>query len=446
MHGQLNRQSSSLEPNPSQIREKAILVGVALPADGSWEIDDSLDELELLADTAGADVTDRVTQTLARINVATYIGKGKVQELKGLVKMRNADLVIFDDDLAPVQVRNLERDLGCKLLDRSALILDIFARRAKTAIAKTQVELAQLDYLRTRLTRQWTHLSRQKGGIGTKGPGETQIETDRRLIGHRIAVLKARLEKIDRQRTTQRKRRDAFTRAALVGYTNAGKSTLMNALADSAVFAEDRLFATLDSTTRLAQLAPNKEVLLSDTVGFIRKLPHNLIESFKSTLDEVREADVLLHVVDVTHPGYEDQMSVVNQTLQELRAFGKPTLTVFNKIDALEDKGLVHVLEKEHPQAAFVSSLRGIGVEDLKTRLRELVEQGYVERMVYIPVEFSRAISRVHEMAEVLDEEYLFTAREGDGVPVAVVRLRFRVSPAHHVSLESDLKKFAISA
>ncbi|MEX0599973.1 MAG: GTPase HflX, partial [Rhodothermales bacterium] len=257
--------------------ESAVLVGVVTPDTTRWNVEDSLNELAELADTAGAAVTDRITQSLTKLNPATYIGKGKVDEVKRLVTARGTDLVIFDDDLSPVQIRNLERALDCKLVDRSALILDIFATRAKTAVAKTQVELAQLDYLRTRLTRQWTHLSRQKGGIGTKGPGETQIETDRRLIGDRISTLKDRLEKIDRQRTTQRKGRDQFSRVSLVGYTNAGKSTLMNALAGADVFAENRLFATLDATTRQVELAPNKEALLSDTVGFIRKLPHKLI-------------------------------------------------------------------------------------------------------------------------------------------------------------------------
>ncbi len=301
-------------------QESAIIVGVITPGLSRWEVDDSLNELELLADTAGAVVTDRVTQKLPRLSASTYVGKGKVNELKQLVAARKSDLVIFDDDLTPVQLRNLERSLGCKLLDRSGLILDIFARHAKTAVAKTQVELAQLDYVRSRLTRQWTHLSRQKGGIGTKGPGETQIETDRRLIGARIATLTERLQRIDRQRTTQRKGREQHTRISLVGYTNAGKSTLMNTLADTNVLAEDRLFATLDATIRLIPLAPNKDVLLSDTVGFIRKLPHKLIESFKSTLDEVRESDVLLHLVDVTHPRFDDHVGVVRETLRELGA------------------------------------------------------------------------------------------------------------------------------
>ncbi|GIV58662.1 MAG: GTPase HflX [Bacteroidetes bacterium] len=429
------------QPRPNE-RESAILVGVVKPGTHAWEIEDSLNELELLADTAGADVTDRVTQSLARINAATYIGKGKVEDLRRLVEARKSDLVIFDDDLSPVQLRNLERVLKVKLVDRTALILDIFARRAKTAVAKTQVELAQLDYLRTRLTRQWTHLSRQKGGIGTKGPGETQIETDRRLIGHRMATLKRRLEEIDRQRTTQRQRREAFTRVSLVGYTNAGKSTLMNALADTNVLAENRLFATLDATTRLISLASNKQVLLSDTVGFIRKLPHRLIESFKSTLDEVRESDVLLHVVDCTHPRFEDQIRVVRATLKELGVLQKPTLFVFNKIDALAEHGLLGALREEYPEAAFVSAERGIGLGELKGKLLALIERDYLEQMVYIPVTEARTLAHLRRVVEMLSEDFLY-ARNGEQEPVPVVRLHFRVHPRHFADMEPVLKRFA---
>ncbi len=434
-----------IENEQSPKLEKAILVGVSRPGEGSWEIDDSLDELELLADTAGAVVTDRVIQSLDRINPATYVGKGKVQEVKGLVKMRGADLVIFDDDLVPVQIRNLEREFGCKLVDRSGLILDIFASRAKTAVAKTQVELAQLDYLRTRLTRAWTHLSRQKGGIGTKGPGETQIETDRRLIGHRISVLTDRLKRIDQQRKTQRKGRSLYTRVSLVGYTNAGKSTLMNALASAGVLAEDRLFATLDATTRIAQLGPGKDVLLSDTVGFIRKLPHKLIESFKSTLDEVRESDFLLHVVDVTHPGFRDQIKTVNLTLKELGVLEKPTLMVFNKIDGLDEKSIIQSLKAEYRRSAFVSALRSLGLMELRTGLLEMIEEDFVERVVYIPVEDSKVIARLHSATEVIDEEYVVQDGE-DGSQKAVVRLRFRVSPTQHSAIKREIDKYAISA
>ena len=411
-----------------------------------YDVEDSLNELELLADTAGAFVTDRVTQSLQQVTTSTYVGKGKVHELKHLIDERKTDLVIFDDDLSPVQLRNLERAFDCKVLDRTALILDIFATRAKTATAKTQVELAQLDYLRTRLTRQWTHLSRQKGGIGTKGPGETQIETDRRLIGTRMATLRDRLDKIDQQRTTQRKGRSEYPRVSLVGYTNAGKSTLMNALADTNVLAENRLFATLDATTRLVYPAPNKPVLLSDTVGFIRKLPHRLIESFKSTLDEVRESDLLLHVVDATHPRFEDHIKVVRETLREIGVKEKPTLLVFNKVDALEEHNLIGALRAEYPDAAFVSALRGIGLEDLKRKLVELMEQDYVERVAYVPVGEAKAIAHIHKVADVLSEDYHYATDSsplGDPErPLAVARLHFRVAKRHERDLHRMLKPF----
>lgn len=424
--------------------ESAVLVGVITPDTTRWNVEDSLNELAELADTAGAVVTDRITQSLSKLNPATYVGKGKVDELKRLVAARNSDLVIFDDDLSPVQIRNLEKALGCKLLDRSALILDIFATRAKTAVAKTQVELAQLDYLRTRLTRQWTHLSRQKGGIGTKGPGETQIETDRRLIGDRMSSLKDRLEKIDRQRTIQRKGRDRFSRVSLVGYTNAGKSTLMNALAGAGVLAEDRLFATLDATTRQVELSPNKEALLSDTVGFIRKLPHKLIESFKSTLDEVRESDVLMHVIDVTHPRFEDHIEVVNETLRELGAGSKPVLLVFNKVDMVEEPGLFGALRAQYEDAAFVSALRGIGLDDLKKRLLEVIERDFVERIVYVPVVEAKTIAQIHRVSNVLSEDYMY-ARNGEPAerPVAVARLHFRSARRYDRDLEPVLARFA---
>lgn len=422
-----------------------MLVGLVTPDASRWDVHDSLDELAELASTAGAVVTDRMTQALPKVNPTTYIGTGKVAELKSLIEARGSDLVIFDDDLSPVQVRNLEKALDCKLLDRSGLILDIFATRARTAAAQTQVELAQLDYLRTRLTRHWTHLSRQKGGIGTKGPGETQIETDRRLIGDRMAVLRERLKKIDRQRTAQRKGREGFTRVALVGYTNAGKSTLMNALADADVFAEDRLFATLDATTRHVPLGASRRMLLSDTVGFIRKLPHNLIESFKSTLDEVRESDVLAHVIDVTHPRYEDHIEVVRATLGELGAADKPLLPVFNKVDRLEEPERLDALRSRFPEAAFVSALRGIGLAHFQERLLEIVERDFVERTACVPVAESRTIARIHREAEVTSEEYLY-ARNGEASgddPIPVARLRFRCARQFDRDIRPVLKRFA---
>ena len=421
-------------------REKAILVGVSRPGFSVYDMQEALNELEHLAITAGARVTDRLTQSLSQIDPATFIGSGKVQELAQLAKARDADLVIFDDELSPGQVKNIEEEVGCKLLDRTGLILDIFAKRAQTAAAKTQVELAQLDYLRSRLTRRWTHLSRQEGGIGTKGPGETQIETDRRLIDTRMAKLRDDLDDIDRQRQTQRKGRDSRTRISVVGYTNAGKSTLMNALAGADVLAEDRLFATLDATTRLVSLDTNKDVLLSDTVGFIRKLPHTLVESFKSTLDETRESDALLHVVDVTHRQFEEHMRVVDETLNDLEAKDKPTLVAFNKIDDLEDAGLIGALKKRYPDAVFVSALRGIGLDRLKERLLETVEQHFVEREVCLPVTAQPVISFIHDVADVLEEDYLY-ARNGaqDAESQAAARMRFRLAPRDDARLQERL-------
>jgi len=424
-------------------RESAILVGARTPDVSPYDLEDSMDELALLADTAGADVTDRVTQNLTRLKPATFIGSGKVSEIKRLAKERDSNLVIFDDDLAPVQVRNLEKEIDCKLLDRPGLILDIFAERAQTAAAKTQVELAQLDYTRSRLTRRWTHLSRQEGGIGTKGPGETQIETDRRLIDKRIDTLEERLQKIDRQRATQRKGRSEHLRVSLVGYTNAGKSTLMNALAGADVFAENRLFATLDSTTRSLELGGGKELLLSDTVGFIRKLPHKLIESFKSTLDEVRESDFLLHVVDATHRRSEDHIRVVRETLAEMDMRDKPSLLVFNKIDAIEERSLLAGLRREYPEAAFVSALRGMGLGQLREQLTDLVEERYVEHTAVVPVTEPQLISRIHDLGEVKDEEYTY-ARNGaeQENPTAVARLRFKMPRRYNREITSQLRPF----
>lgn len=319
--------------------EFAVLVGVITPQQTEEMANEYLDELAFLGETAGAETKRKFLQRVDRPNPKTYVGSGKIEEIKQYIDQNGIDLAIFDDELSPSQLRNIERELEIKVLDRNNLILDIFASRAQTAYAKTQVELAQYQYLLPRLSRMWTHLDRIKGGIGMRGPGETQIETDRRIIKEKISLLKEKLIKIDRQMATQRSNRGQLVRAALVGYTNVGKSTIMNLLSKSEVFAENKLFATLDTTVRKVVIE-NLPFLLSDTVGFIRKLPHQLIESFKSTLDEVREADLLIHVVDISHPNFEEQYTVVNETIAEIEGgkIGKPSIVVFNKVDAYNPK------------------------------------------------------------------------------------------------------------
>lgn len=313
--------------------EKAILVSVCSSNSTIERTEEYLNELAFLLETAGGIALKRVIQKLDHPDHRTYVGSGKLEEIKEYKEALEVDFIVFDDELSPAQLRNLERELGCRILDRTTLILDIFAKRARTSIAKTQVELAQLQYMLPRLTRMWTHLERQRGGIGMRGPGESQIETDRRLITEKIVLLKERLKTIDKQKVLQRKNRESLVRVALVGYTNVGKSTLMNLLSKSDVFAENKLFATLDTTVRKMVIG-NLPFLLTDTVGFIRKLPHALVESFKSTLDEVCEADLLIHVVDISHPDHEEQIRAVNKTLEEIGASDKPTILVFNKIDA----------------------------------------------------------------------------------------------------------------
>lgn len=317
--------------------EKAVLVGVVKSGETKDKVEDYLNELAFLVDTAGGVVVERFMQQLEVPNPQTYVGKGKLEEIHQFIKAEGVSLVVFDDELGPSQIRNIEKVLECKILDRTNLILDIFAKRARTSHAKVQVELAQYEYLLPRLTRMWTHLERQRGGIGLRGPGETEIETDRRIIRNKISLLKKKLEQIDKQMATQRKNRGKMVRVALVGYTNVGKSTLMNLLSKSDIFAENKLFATLDTTVRKVVIE-NLPFLISDTVGFIRKLPHGLVESFKSTLDEVRESDILIHVVDISHPEFEQQMNTVNETLAEIGAGDKDIIMVFNKIDLLKNE------------------------------------------------------------------------------------------------------------
>jgi len=379
--------------------EKAILVGVINKTQTEQEVQENLNELSFLAETAGAVTLKRFVQKLPHADSRTYVGKGKLEEIKNYIATHTTDVIIFDDELNGSQITNIEKALDVKAIDRSDLILDIFASRAKTARAKAQVELAQYQYILPRLRGMWKHLERLGGGIGTRGPGESEIETDRRIVRDKIALLKKRLHEIEKQSFIQRKERGEFIRVSLVGYTNVGKSTIMNLLSKSDVFAENKLFATLDTTTRKV-VFENTPFLLSDTVGFIRKLPHHLIESFKSTLDEVREADVLIHVVDISHPKYEEQMNTVNKTLQELDAFEKPTLTVFNKLDLYEThtfdewlddetkKQMLQDLEERwqratNNNAVFISATERLNVDVLRRNILDKVRALYKIRYPY---------------------------------------------------------------
>lgn len=383
--------------------EKAILIGLVTPQQDEQKSAEYLAELAFLADTAGAQTVQTFTQKLDYPNPRTFVGKGKLEEIKQYIEERgDIDMAIFDDDLTSKQVLNIERELCVKILDRTSLILDIFANRAQTANAKTQVELAQYQYLLPRLTRMWTHLERQRGGIGMRGPGETQIETDRRIILNRISLLKQELVAIDRQKAVQRKNRGKLTRVALVGYTNVGKSTLMNLLSKSDVFAENKLFATLDTTVRKVVI-DNLPFLLTDTVGFIRKLPTHLVDSFKSTLDEVREADILVHVVDISHPNFEEQIEVVDRTLREIcDGADKPMLIVFNKIDAFTcspkdeddltprqrcnitlDELKASWMAKMNDNCVFISARKGTNIDELKAKLYAMAREIHLTRFPY---------------------------------------------------------------
>ncbi len=386
--------------------EQAVLVGLITPQQNEQKAKEYMDELAFLAETAGAHPVKTFFQRLDGPNSNTFVGPGKLEEIKNYVKEQEESeneigLVLFDDELSPKQLRNIEKELGVKILDRTSLILDIFAKRAQTAHAKTQVELAQYKYLLPRLTGMWTHLERQRGGIGMRGPGETQIETDRRIILTKISLLKEELVSIDKQKTTQRKNRGKMVRVALVGYTNVGKSTIMNTISKSDVFAENKLFATLDTTVRKV-IIENLPFLLTDTVGFIRKLPTDLVESFKSTLDEVREADLLVHVVDISHPNFEDQIAVVEKTLKDINSADKPTILVFNKIDAFtytpkEEDDLTPMtrenisleelkktwMSKMHENCIFISAKDKTNLEELKTLLYNKVKEIHVTRFPY---------------------------------------------------------------
>ena len=381
--------------------ERAILIGLVKDRFDAERIGDYLNELAFLVETAGGVAVKRFIQRIDSPDPRTFVGSGKLSEIKAYINAETIDIAIFDDELSPSQARNIEKELGIKILDRNNLILDIFARRARTSHARTQVELAQYEYLLPRLTRLWTHLERQQGGIGMRGPGEREIETDRRIVRDRIKLLKDKLKEIDKIKTTQRKGRQALVRVALVGYTNVGKSTIMNLISKSDVFAEDKLFATLDTTVRKVVIE-NLPFLLTDTVGFIRKLPHSLVESFKSTLDEVREADLLVHIVDISHPDFEDQIAVVNQTLSEIGASNKPVILLFNKIDAYryvekDPFDLTPVLKenltlddlkntwmaKSHTPTLFISAVEKQNIEEFKSVLYEEAKRIHVKRYPY---------------------------------------------------------------
>lgn len=398
--------------------ERAILVGVSLPETSVEDEHESLDELAQLARTAGAVIVDRFVQNRTRIDGRTYVGAGIIERIKTAAGARGANLLVFDDDLRPAQGREIERATGIKVIDRTELILDIFARRARTKVARIQVELAQLEYELPRLRRLWEHLERLGGGIGTRGPGETQLESDRRLVRKRIQILKKVLKGVEIDRAVQRKRRAAMTRVALVGYTNAGKSTLMNALTGSELFTEDLLFATLDATTRRLELSDGLAALLTDTVGLIKKLPHRLVLSFHATLEEVAESDLLLHVVDVSRPNCERYLAMAEGVLEKIGVRRKPIRIVFNKIDRAHDRHGLDRLARVYPGAIFTSATGGHGLEDLRAAVAAFAASREEVLSVLIPQSESRTIAMLHENGEVLSKEY-------DG---NIVEMRVRVS------------------
>jgi GTP-binding protein HflX len=386
-------------------RERTILVGVLLP-DSEYSPDDPLEEIRGLAKTAGLIVVGSMLQKRQQVDIATYIGSGKVEELKERVEAHEADLVVFDNDLGPAQTRNLERLLGVKVIDRTEVILDIFATRARTHEAHLQVELAQLEYAMPRLKRMWTHLSRYKGGIGVRGPGEKQLEEDRRLVGHRIQDLKAKLEKVQARKEREVAGRSDAPTVSLVGYTNAGKSTLMNALTDAGVLVEDKLFATLDTRTRRWRFKGGGQALLSDTVGFIRNLPHTLVASFKATLEEARQADLLLHVVDASSPEAEPQIRAVNEVLDELGLAGHPTILVLNKADRVPDRSFLDVLKAHHDNAVAISAAKGEGLDRLEQAVRDALHERALDAEVETGVENGRVLAYLAQHAQIQNRTY----------------------------------------
>jgi GTP-binding protein HflX len=400
-----------IETSPRKKQERALLIGLEKEGVSKWDLRDSMEELRELASSAGAEVVDTVTQKLQKPTAPYYIGKGKAEWIKDSLQDRQITSVIFNDELSPAQGRNLENLLARKVLDRTQLILDIFAQRARSREGRLQIELAQLQYLLPRLTRMWHHLSRQTGGIGTRGPGETQLEVDRRRVQERIARLERELEAVRKTRSVQRqgRRRHQWPVAAVVGYTNAGKSTLLNLLTGADVVAADRLFATLDPTTRSFVLPNKQRVLLTDTVGFLRKLPHTLIESFKATLEEVREADLLIHIVDLSHPRVDEQMKAVDSVIKELDAFGKQTLIVFNKIDNLGSRQLAETYVKRFPGSVAISARTGEGVNKLVQALESALSSWRLRSRFRIPSNETALIAEIHRVGHVLELKY-----EGD--------------------------------
>ncbi len=397
-----------IQTRPKKQPERALLIGLEQNGVSKWDLRDSLEELRELASSAGAEVVDTVTQKLPKPTAPFYIGKGKAEAIKECVQARQVTSVIFNDELSPAQGRNLENLLSRKVLDRTQLILDIFAQRARSREGRLQIELAQLQYLLPRLTRMWNHLSRQTGGIGTRGPGETQLEVDRRRVQERIARLQRDLEGVRKVRQVQRqgRRRHQWPLAAVVGYTNAGKSTLLNLITGSDVLAADKLFATLDPTTRSFTLPNKQRVLLTDTVGFLRRLPHTLIESFKATLEEVRDADILIHVADLSHPRVDEQMAAVDSVIKELDAFGKQTLVVFNKIDLLDDPALATTYCQRFPGSVAISAKNGQGMDQFVARLQAALSAWRLRSQFRLPLSESSLIAEIHRVGHVLELRY----------------------------------------
>ena len=387
--------------------EKCFLIGVASNLQARETIEENLEELSSLANTAGAVVIDKIIQDRKSLDPAYFIGRGKAEEIAQRIEFEEIDLVIFDDELTPAQINNLEKLISVKVIDRSALILDIFAEHARSRESRTQVELAQLNYLLPRLTRHWSHLSRQVGGIGTKGPGETQLETDRRLVRTRIANLTRTLEQIKKQKTTQRKKSNDFIKLAIVGYTNAGKSTLMNALTNADTLVDDKLFVTLDTTTRKLDINGGINVLLSDTVGFIRKLPHHLIASFQSTLSQTIEADILLLVVDLSSSNFEEHIEIVKELLKELNIDDKPFFIIFNKVDKVNMNGLIQQANSKYPNAIFISAKKNIRLERVKSKIIELLKDKFIEKEIEINYDKSSIINQINELSFIINRNFL---------------------------------------